>query len=420
MNHCPSYIPAKRNRWNCECVLDLSQNTHLVIATAAVELLNKRGLLAPNSFYNLLQKFKPVWSEGLFDADHLNPYAVNCSWLSHFWAPQVAGTTYPGNNYQNLPWPTAYSEFLEYDSRSRTFIGSMPGAVLRDTWQYALYYMGLALHYLTDLTQPMHANNLANSATDVRHKNYEGTAMGWTADPAAIATIVTNLNTTATGTLISERAKGTPSQIVTTTATEAFGFYKNLMIDMGSPPSGTAANAKGRTMTLILPAAILNTAVYVLNWVNYVNSTPYFKIAANVTSVSNVVVWLNTDLMDNANKEAATNCAKPKYQQLCAAGRPTYSSQPVGTNPYYSTAAALVACPYALQSKTCNADPTHYIPPNAIFSQQCAKYPGNIYGNYTSCDGADCTNGASCDQFLKAGSSYVRPSAHLPRNGWKQ
>jgi phospholipase C len=88
---------------------------------------------------------------GLWDADKKAPYnnpvlEVVPTWKSHFYDPDTQ------TNWLGEFQPTAVSEGITYYREAQR-------AFRREHWQEAGHKLGVALHYLTDLTQPMHAAN---------------------------------------------------------------------------------------------------------------------------------------------------------------------------------------------------------------------------------------------------------------------
>ena len=148
----------KPRRWSAECLLDHKESTHLFIVEAALA-----SLPLQNSATVQLYRFMPEWASGLFDADHLNPYYDCASFTSHFYDPNT------GLNYCGDISPTAFTEcvrFYEEAVRLWTSLPSRPNE--------SLYNLGLALHYLTDLTQPMHAANFTAKSSPVKyHSEFE-------------------------------------------------------------------------------------------------------------------------------------------------------------------------------------------------------------------------------------------------------
>src|SRR5262249_9751876 len=103
------------------------------------------------------------WQQALWDADHLAVYndgaadippdatlleelEAVATWKSHFYDPDT------GLNWEGEADPTGRTEATRFlaDASTKWRGGDADGAC---------YALGLALHHMTDLTQPMHASN---------------------------------------------------------------------------------------------------------------------------------------------------------------------------------------------------------------------------------------------------------------------
>jgi len=145
---------------DAEDAFDEQKSTHLWIVSHAAVLLKEEGK-AGQRIYELVKphrgkigdSFHDNLCQGLSDADHKAPYndplfpsGTIPTWKSHFYDPDTR------TNWLGEASPTAVTS------------GSLYYYLSRDTYtsgdmEQAGYYLGLALHYLTDLTQPMHAAN---------------------------------------------------------------------------------------------------------------------------------------------------------------------------------------------------------------------------------------------------------------------
>jgi hypothetical protein len=97
-------------------------------------------------------------------------------YTSHFYDPDT-GNNYWGDYHWGNPGPTALQRGSEYFQASvETYLSK------NLTAESTFEQLGIALHYLTDLTQPMHAANIPNiygdhedwPRLDWRHTRYEG------------------------------------------------------------------------------------------------------------------------------------------------------------------------------------------------------------------------------------------------------
>lgn len=139
---------------------DEQKSTHLWIVYHAAALLKDEGKPG-RRIYELVKPhqgksgdaFHDNLCQGLSDADHKAPYndplfpnGTMPTWKSHFYDPDTR------TNWLGETSPTAVTCGSLYYYLSRDAYGS-------GDMQQAGYELGLALHYLTDLTQPMHAAN---------------------------------------------------------------------------------------------------------------------------------------------------------------------------------------------------------------------------------------------------------------------
>jgi len=170
--------------WETQSPNEELHSTHLWIVDRAIDQLGRQGTTAATSAYRLLTKAscRNAWQQGLFDADYKAPYhggwgdlkvgaseteiaLAGATWVSHFYDPST------NTNYVGLSSPTARTETLSHGAtaRSRLATGDIKGGC---------YELGLALHYFTDITQPMHAVNFtATDSPTTLHSDIELRAM---------------------------------------------------------------------------------------------------------------------------------------------------------------------------------------------------------------------------------------------------
>ena len=113
---------------------------------------------------------------GVHDADNVSEYNDNGTYLSHFYDPDTQ------ENYLGFRYPTAYTRCRDYFSQSLA-------AFRRGAFDQAAYNLGLALHYQTDVGQPMHAANFTNINPPFGyHSAFEQHVVAWVAanNPPAI------------------------------------------------------------------------------------------------------------------------------------------------------------------------------------------------------------------------------------------
>lgn len=158
----PSCNPG-RLQWDTEDVWDETKSTHLYIVNRAAQLVSTSSLQGLDTFVkDQLQPFtgkdqagpfRQGLCQGIYDADFLpafnNPnWLTQPTWKSHFYDPAS------GENYMGETEPTALSNGTSFLQNSVSQF--QPGP---PDFYAAGYQLGLALHYFTDLTQPMHAAN---------------------------------------------------------------------------------------------------------------------------------------------------------------------------------------------------------------------------------------------------------------------
>jgi hypothetical protein len=170
--------------WEAMSVHEESASTHLWLVERALDVLAKHPDDARAcSAIALLddEGCKGRWRQGLFDADYRHEYndgssdlepgsslaAIvfsGASWKSHFYDPDT------GENWQGERTPTGLTESMAHLRMAR--------ALLRGDKPTACYELGLALHFVTDLTHPMHAANFTNVDRPRRlHGNVEAWSM---------------------------------------------------------------------------------------------------------------------------------------------------------------------------------------------------------------------------------------------------
>lgn len=171
--------------WEAESIDDETRSTHLWIVNRALGLLASRPDLPQAAHAAAVLNAadcRPSWQRGLAEADFKAAYnqarwdvAVGASttalvlagatWESHFYDPDS------GKNYKGNTSPVAYGKALEHLGIARSKLAANDRAG-------GCYELGLSLHYLTDLTQPMHASNYTAKDWPLKlHSNVEVYAM---------------------------------------------------------------------------------------------------------------------------------------------------------------------------------------------------------------------------------------------------
>ncbi|RMH43057.1 MAG: hypothetical protein D6689_06200 [Deltaproteobacteria bacterium] len=167
--------------WETLSAAEEAYSTHLWIVDRAVDILARHSGEADAAAAVARMRdpsCEPRWQQGLFDADYkaeyndgrrdLEPGASTwqiwrsgATWKSHFYDPAT------GTNYKGESSPVAKERALQFAADAR--------ALLADGNVYdGCYALGLALHYMTDITQPMHAANFTAVDSPIRlHSHVE-------------------------------------------------------------------------------------------------------------------------------------------------------------------------------------------------------------------------------------------------------
>ena len=144
----------KTVEWEAGSVTDQGESTHLFIVNHALDILGHHLADAQaSSAFNRLNTTtcRSRWQQGLYDADHKVSYNNWYTWSSHFYDPST------GTNYLGFSSPVAYTEALKHLATAKSKLAANDVST-------GCYELGLSLHYATDITAPMHAQNFA--ATD--------------------------------------------------------------------------------------------------------------------------------------------------------------------------------------------------------------------------------------------------------------
>ena len=166
-------------RWDTESVYDQTNSTHLWIVYQAATLAKQAGEAGqaatdlvkpqpPSVKTPMKDDFHDQLCQGLYDADFKDPWRDGMAglsklpwgigqktalYVSHFYDPDT------GKNWWGDTYPTALS-------RGRAVAAYALDCYLGGDMVGAGYYLGLALHYFTDATQPMHAANFTYLSSD--------------------------------------------------------------------------------------------------------------------------------------------------------------------------------------------------------------------------------------------------------------
>ena len=153
--------------WDAQDVFDDTKSTHLWIVNCAARLAAEDLSPAGRQIYDLIKPGQPKLGDpfhdrlcqGLYDADYVSPYnGPLWTYAGHFYDPDT------GENWLGGKSNTAFTNFLQScDFARRNLVKpdsqTHPRVLPPPMRAIAGFSLGLALHYLTDVTQPMHASN---------------------------------------------------------------------------------------------------------------------------------------------------------------------------------------------------------------------------------------------------------------------
>jgi hypothetical protein len=148
-----------------------ARDTHEQIVTLGIETLlgEHRSRAWVKAFFDelwSLDGFRKTLLSGLEDADGKPPYNQGI-FLWHFYDPDSGETFLPGN-YFNARTAGTYYCYLSAAAASEIREHRRTGRPVPETLMHTCAYnLGLSLHFLTDLTQPMHAANFTNVSLPV-------------------------------------------------------------------------------------------------------------------------------------------------------------------------------------------------------------------------------------------------------------
>jgi phospholipase C len=140
--------------WQTRTEDDEAVNTHLWLCLRGLDLLARSDQASHQGMAIWLGNYRRAWQHGVWAADYVAPYCdrswwggyPGCKWFSHFYDPDT------GKNWRGATSPTALTEGVRWWQTSQA--EAREGQLFE-----AFFHLGLSLHYLTDLTQPMHAAN---------------------------------------------------------------------------------------------------------------------------------------------------------------------------------------------------------------------------------------------------------------------
>lgn len=175
--------------WSAEKPHEEGRNSHLWIVSRGIDIMSRSSKVKSNEL-TLLNKWRNDLEQGLYDADYIATYNNFGTFTSHFYNPDT------GKSYLPLP---GVKNAKETGAKYFHLAGQ---AYQKNDQKQAFYYLGLSLHYLTDISQPMHSSNFTNAtipfgfhtkfedfvdsfkenykvSDDKGYWNYSHTAEGW-------------------------------------------------------------------------------------------------------------------------------------------------------------------------------------------------------------------------------------------------
>ena len=245
-----------------------------------------------------IKAFRDGFHKGLWDADYRSPHRnygdlilyKGGFFTSHFWNPSTQNH-YGHDHALTRAFRSSIEEFDKHHAVSAAVEWINRAVDKHDHWRdgertptAALrmgYYLGLALHYVTDLTQPMHAANFTNvfggpddspNKDDFRHAAFENLADHFL-DPGR-SERVSLLQDPATARMVF--ANGLQA-IVESTATDAKGVFlarlQSVLKEMASRGQwDTFPEPEGLTaLQAALPLGQRNTALVLHQWARLSN-----------------------------------------------------------------------------------------------------------------------------------------------------
>jgi len=164
------------------------EETHRVIVLRAIDLMRDYTKEGKNTYVKKFIEdycdnidFSECLFEGLKDADDKSPWKDK-GWSRHFYNPHTKKNYLKDRNYTAHSEARRYFKLAEHYMQRITYFQSQNQVPDNQLYKNAGYYIGLSLHFLTDLTQPQHAANFTNIFgkensigvnADLRHSGFE-------------------------------------------------------------------------------------------------------------------------------------------------------------------------------------------------------------------------------------------------------
>ncbi|MGX5390143.1 phospholipase C [Bacillus thuringiensis] len=146
--------------WSAEDKHSEGVNSHLWIVNRAIDIMSRNTTRVKQDQVVLLNEWRTDLESGIYSADHENPYYDNSTFVSHFYDPDDGST---------------YIPFAKQAKETGDKYFKLAGESYKNKdMKQAFFYLGVSLHYLGDVNQPMHAANFTNlSYPQGFHSKYE-------------------------------------------------------------------------------------------------------------------------------------------------------------------------------------------------------------------------------------------------------
>ncbi|MEW4153344.1 phospholipase C [Bacillus thuringiensis] len=146
--------------WSAEDKHSEGVNSHLWIVNRAIDIMSRNTTRVKQDQVVLLNEWRTDLESGIYSADHENPYYDNSTFVSHFYDPDD-GSAYIPLAKQAKETGAKYFKLAGESYKNKDM-------------KQAFFYLGVSLHYLGDVNQPMHAANFTNlSYPQGFHSKYE-------------------------------------------------------------------------------------------------------------------------------------------------------------------------------------------------------------------------------------------------------
>ncbi|MBO1626949.1 phospholipase C [Bacillus arachidis] len=134
--------------WSAEDKHAEGVNSHLWIVNRAIDIMSRNTTIVKQDQVTLLNEWRTELENGIYAADYENPYYDNSTFASHFYDPDTGKT---------------YIPFAKQAKETGAKYFKLAGeSYQKQDMKHAFFYLGLSLHYLGDVNQPMHAANFTN------------------------------------------------------------------------------------------------------------------------------------------------------------------------------------------------------------------------------------------------------------------